>query len=440
MDAGATVAAVSAAYLSSNVVDNGLIDETGSSLTVSGTLSGAGTVEIGTSGSFSVNALAGTTLVQLDANAAMTLNGTAAAGGAIDFEGAGATLTVGAADAYNSQIGGYAYVPYAVDATLSGFATADTIVFNNITLTSAVYTYGGNNTGTLALYAGSTLEETLTLAGDYASRLFFVAPTASGGSALVTNTTGSGPVSPNTDTYSWIGASGGSWGSPANWADTTAGQNPANAVPGTNNPVTIAGPAGSVYEVIAGGGTAASIALTGLIDLAGTYATGPLTIGAVQLGTASATGTAGDLVLDAGSAVSASTVAVTDGSLSLNGGGVALTASGSMTIGTPSGYETSSSSSGFNGAGGTLSVAGGATVSAGGDLIAAYGSRLGAGRRHRTRGGRRPRAVRPTRRIRHVRMRTPSSAICRSRTVPRSPSPAGSSIIMVITTRRPNST
>ena len=203
MDAGVTVAAVSAAYLSSNVVDNGLIDETGRSLTVSGTLSGTGTVEIGangslsvdalsgtgtveigTSGSFSASSLAGAAQVQLGANAAMTLNGTAAAGGTIDFEGSGATLTIGAAYAYNSQIGSYAYDPYAVGATLSGFATGDTIVLNNVVLTNAVYNYGGNNLGTLALYAGSTLEETLTLAGDYSTRVFFISPTTNGSSPV----------------------------------------------------------------------------------------------------------------------------------------------------------------------------------------------------------------------------------------------------------------
>ena len=178
----------------------------------------------------------------------------------------------------------------------------------------------------------------------------------------------------SSDTYSWIGSSGGPWGLAANWADTTAGQNPATSVPGTNNPVVIAGPTGSIYEVIAGGGTAASIALTGLIDLTGTYATGPLTIGTVQAGTSSFSGTAGNLELGSVSAVSASVVTVADGALSLNGGGVALTASGSITIGTPSGYQTSSSSSYFNGAAGTVSVAGGATITAGGDLIVAYGS------------------------------------------------------------------
>ena len=83
------------------------------------------------------------------------------------------------------------------------------------------------------------------------------------------------------NTYSWIGASGGLWASGSNWNDTTTGTNPASYVPGTLTPVTIAGPTGSAFEVITGGGTTASVGLTGNVSLAGSYAVG----GAVTVGT-----------------------------------------------------------------------------------------------------------------------------------------------------------
>ncbi len=56
-------------------------------------------------------------------------------------------------------------------------------------MTSAVYTYKGSNTGTLALMTGTTAVETLTLAGNYTGATFFLSPTTSGGTSvsLLTN-------------------------------------------------------------------------------------------------------------------------------------------------------------------------------------------------------------------------------------------------------------
>jgi hypothetical protein len=67
---------------------------------------------------------------------------------------------------------------------LSGFATGDGIIVDDATLTNAVYTYGGSNTGTLALYAGTTAVETLNLAGNYSTRTFFISPTTNSASAV----------------------------------------------------------------------------------------------------------------------------------------------------------------------------------------------------------------------------------------------------------------
>ena len=136
-------------------------------------------------------------------------------------------------------------------------ATGDGIIVDGVTLTNTVYTYNGSNTGTLALYAGTTAVETLTLAGNYTGRTFFISPTTSSASAilLLSNAQqGSSPVSTNSDSYAWIGSSGGSWDSAADWEDTTSGANPATSVPGSGNAVTIPGPTGSIYEVIDGGG------------------------------------------------------------------------------------------------------------------------------------------------------------------------------------------
>ena len=100
-----------------------------------------------------------------------------------------------------------------------------------------------------------------------------------------------------TDTFTWIGVSGGSWNSGSNWADTTSGTSPAGEQPGSLTPVVIAGPTASTYEVITGGGTAASIAQTGLVDLAGSYAVGGL-LAIGNTGTTSGSLSLGDVNLD----------------------------------------------------------------------------------------------------------------------------------------------
>ena len=74
-----------------------------------------------------------------------------------------------------------------------------------------------------------------------------------------------------TDDYLWVGLGGGSWDSVENWDDTAAGQNPALHVPGALTPVTIAGPTGSTFEAVSGGGSAGSIGLTGNVSLDGGY-------------------------------------------------------------------------------------------------------------------------------------------------------------------------
>ena len=341
IDSGNSITAAMAVQLTGNVVDNGTISESAGVLTINGALSGTGQVQIG-------------------ANSTVTMDGAGGTGTVFDFAGNAATLEIGSGSIYDYSTGNYTYTPYAITSTLSGFATGDGIIVDNAQITSAIYTYAGNNTGTLTLFSGSTVIETLTLAGDYTGQTFFISPTATGGSAislLANPVTSPSPVSATSDTYIWNGVSGGLWDDASNWIDATSGTNPPADVPGLNNAVTINGATGSVYSVIQGGGDSASLALTGLVDLSGSYGTGALTVGSVSGSPNIAPVSSDSLALGADSGVSATSVDIVDGSVSVSGTGASLADSGAMTIGTPQGS-------------GSLSVSGGAQVSATGAITA----------------------------------------------------------------------
>ncbi len=185
--------------------------------------------------------------------------------------------------------------------------------------------------------------------------------------------------STNSDAYAWIGASGGSWDTPADWTDTTAQTDPAINVPGTLTPVTIAGSMGSSTLAIVDDGDAASVGLTGTVNLAGTYAIGGmLAVGSVAVVPGlppTTTLAAGTLELSSQGTISAGTVDVSDGTLSLDAG-TQITAAGSVTIGLPSG-DAVPYNGGFattTGASGSIDLASGATLSAGGDLLVNAGT------------------------------------------------------------------
>ncbi len=170
------------------------------------------------------------------------------------------------------------------------------------------------------------------------------------------------------DAYLWVGATGGSWGSASNWDDTTAGTNPAPYVPGTLTPVTITGP-DDYYstEVISGGGSAASVGLTGNVSLGGGYTVGgALRIGSwdvtpVPIGGVTATPTAGSLALAAGGTITAGEIAIGQA------GGDNLLYNGSY-------LQASASYGGINlFAGATLSTPGALSVNSG-DLYDAGGT------------------------------------------------------------------
>ena len=364
VDDGNSILATTSATLSGNVVNKGTISETGGALTVTGNVVDSGTISE-TGGALTINgSLSGSGQVQIGAGATLAMNGTAAAGTTIAFSGSDATLAIGAAFTYNYSTD--TYTPYAISATLTGFTTGDAITLADTTLTSASYTQTATNTGTLSLLDGTTLVETLTLAGNYTGRSFLPAPTTGAGSAIVLLAAGSGgssPVSTNTDAYAWIGSSGGSWGNAANWEDVTFGQNPATSVPGSLDPVTITGPTGSVYEVIDGGGAAASLALTGYVDLVGAYATGAMRVGT--------TAVPSGLILVGGSGLSAAAVSVVDGSVAVSGSGSSLSASGTVTVARSS-YGGPGSIS--IGSGATLTAVAGVTVTSGSLSVSGSGA------------------------------------------------------------------
>jgi hypothetical protein len=159
------------------------------------------------------------------------------------------------------------------------------------------------------------------------------------------------------------------------------GTNPAEHVPGALTPVTIPAPTQSTIKVITGGGSAASVGLTGNVSLAGSYAIGGVmavgnmaVVASSGIGGATTTLTAGALMLSSGGAITAGTVDVLDGTLSLADDTMLATA-GSITLGIASGvnvpyaegYTFTSEASGAIslGSGATLSTAGGLSVNSG---------------------------------------------------------------------------
>ncbi len=352
IDAGSTLAASVAGVLMGAVVDNGVISTT-DHLTISGALSGAGQVQIG-------------------ANGTLTLNGAGGASDTVAFTGAGASFEIGGSSVYNGSV--TTYTPYAVASKLTGLTVGDSIIVDNAQLTSAVYTYKGSNTGTLALMTGTTAVETLTLAGNYTGSNFFLSPTTSGGtsvSLLATPPSVPSPVSKTTDAFIWTGVSGGLWSSAVNWLDLGK---PATVVPGAGNAVTVAGPTGSAYEVIGGGGASASLALTGYVALSGAYKTTSLSVGAPLTTPNSSSFVAGGLALGAGSTVTTTTANLIDGSASIAGTGAKLAASGAVTVGSPNfNSQIGQAYTSSYGASGSLSVSGGGSL-ASGDLNIVEGS------------------------------------------------------------------
>jgi hypothetical protein len=334
VDAGQTVTNSVDVTVQGAVVNNGIIDDN-ANLTIDGELSGDGQVQIGADSTLSLNG-GNTTNQEL----------AAAAGQTLEFEGPAAVLEIGGYLGYtnNAAVG----FPFAVNSPLSGFAAGDAILFDDgystaIDVTSLDYTYNaGANSETLELFEGTRELATLNLLGNYSGQTFLIEQTAADGSEITllpTSSGGSSPVSTGADAYSWIGALSGSWNAAANWQDTTSGADPATSVPGADDAVTIAGSTGPIYEIIYGGGSSASLGVTGSLALIGSYTTGALTLGAVSGSSPAPTFTSGYLSLGAGAQLAAASADLLDGDLTVDGSGASFTASGAVSIGAAVGGE-----------------------------------------------------------------------------------------------------
>ena len=169
-----------------------------------------------------------------------------------------------------------------------------------------------------------------------------------------------GVRSSNADAYVWIAPlTYGYWASASNWKDVTTGETPAPYSPGPLTPVMIAGLTRVVdsqtFETILGGGSAASVGLTGNVILNGSYTiksaldvtSGALvvyahsTVGAGSINVHADTTVSNDSTLSASGALSVSSGTlraqggtVSIGSAATNTGGLILVdAGGKLTIG-----------------------------------------------------------------------------------------------------------
>ena len=355
IDAGRSIAATTNATIGGTIVDNGTLSAAGGNLALTGNISGSGVLQIGAQGT-------------------VTVNGSIAAGVGIAFTSPSGTLTIG-----TNGAGG---APYGMAGTISGFQVGDNILFN-AAATGIAYVATGTNAGRLTLLNGGTVVANLSFAGNYPSGQFFFSPTLAGGSniSLLAPQTGNGGTKAgNADAYAWIGSSGGLWSFAGNWRDLTSGAVPAGFVPGTLTPVTITGPGGQTYEAIGGGGSAASLGITGNIALSGAYAVGALGIGARTAAGAGFVYAAGAVIV--ANSLSASTINLASGSLGLLGVGATLGASGTVTLGAqsniggalPAGYDPGAAATISVGAGTAMTLGGGLSIVQGGITVSGAGA------------------------------------------------------------------
>jgi hypothetical protein len=299
IDAGALLAGQGDANSYAAMVNNGTVLATGGDLRV-GAITGQGALQIG-------------------AGATLTLAGQVSAGESLAFTGANGTLALSAE----------------IDAPagpVSGFTVGDVIDVLGSPISLASYQSTGSSTGVLTLTYGGQVAATLSLLGNYANDVFLTAGDGALGTLILVapNYSGGGGASggtANPDQYVWVGAGGGVWNQAANWKDATTGASPPPVAPGHNNLVSIAA-SQTAFDVIAGPANAASLSITGDVALGGAFA-----IGALTVGQGGATPVVGTVDLLAGSGVTANSVAVADGALSLAGSATLLAVSGTLVLG-----------------------------------------------------------------------------------------------------------
>lgn len=299
VDPGAQLSGQGDANAYGNVINNGTITAVGGDLLV-GVLSGQGVLAVG-------------------ANAELTLDGATGAGQSIQFIGAQGTLAL-------------AMELDAPHGTLTGFVPGDLIDELGSPISAATYAQTKTGLGTLTLWYGSQVADTLTLAGNYTNDVFLTAGDGAGGTmiSVAPNNGGGGGASNGTvnpDQYLWTQPGGGAWNTAKNWEDVTTGANPAPIAPGVNDLVTIAIGQGNSFAVIGGPANAASLATTGNVALGGAYA-----IGTLAIGVTGAPGTPGLLDLLPAATMTASAAKVADGGISVSGS-AQLAVAGALTLG-----------------------------------------------------------------------------------------------------------
>jgi hypothetical protein len=323
-------------------------------LTDNGTITAQG-------GTLAIGAAGGAGSMNIAAESALSLSRPVAL--PIDFAGAGGELVVVAtADLPSGPVG--------------GFAPGDSILVSGSPVSAVSYQPGTGAMGTLTLLESGQIAGTLLLSGNYAGDVFAVAPDGAGAAITVAVNPGGGiggpPAGTTTpDQYVWTGSGGVQWASAASWQDTTQGQTPAATAPGQNDLVTIASAAAATS--VTGPGDAALLTLTGTVSLGGLVAAGTLAVGTAQLTGVLALGNAD--VVTAGSAAVLGGVAGQGGTLVV-GGTVSLgdAAGAAGLLDATSGSAFSAGAVVMQGAGTTLVTDASSSIEIGGDAGAAAGS------------------------------------------------------------------
>ncbi len=163
VDAGQILAGAGDIYASGGVLNQGVILAQTGILDISGSLSGAGQVEIGAGATAFLYGASSEGVTFIGGNATLGLSVTASSVAGTTTYSLGETGTV------SNFVQGDAIALQGSGIDLAGFPTTPAP-------TAATYTAGGNGTGTLAIASNGTLLGTLTLAGDYTGMTFQIAP------------------------------------------------------------------------------------------------------------------------------------------------------------------------------------------------------------------------------------------------------------------------
>ncbi len=308
-----------------------------------GTLVNDGTIRA-SGGALMIGAAGGSGTLAIAAGALLVCNGRTGPGQTVDFLGAGGTL------AFSTEAD-------APQGMLAGFAAGDAIDVLGSPISAASWSQTSASGGVLTLFYGNQVADSLTLLGNYGGQDFLVGGDGANGSLITLAAAGSGggTLSGGTstpDAYAWIGTGSAAWDNRLEWQDLSSGANPAAVAPGHNDLVTIAAPA-TQFIVVSGPGDAASLAVSGELALAGSFAVGTLAIGS---------GSAPGVVdLLPGTVLTAAQGTLANGALSAVGSGTTLSVAGTWALGGgPAGVGLPAT---------TLSALSGATIALGGLVL-----------------------------------------------------------------------